>query len=457
MLEALLGCSLVFGLVVIWLFSRERLAIYHPLLLFCLWHVISYLYFPWKIYLHQEWEYLVLYRVPLNNDLVLVKTLLLIHGGFLAVIIGYSFGPKIGWSRRLKLPPIVILPRIALWVGLLTLALAGYAIFRHHSIPGVHHATSTVMTIDALGRGIYTGASGYVVMAPNFLIGVGLIWYLVSRQEQSRSWQCLFWGLAIFYLFLNITKGYSRYTWVTFLLGFSTLWLLIQRRRWPTFSQSIRLLPVAVDFLLIFNISGTDRDAWRDMLERGTPVQKYADPAMQDLSRFNIGHRNDMSNFEYNVFQVSVYPEVIGYEWGWGYFNNWFVAPLPRVLFPDKDKYFLPTNTSNSNLLRFTVGSVAGLYIDFYRNFGIPGLILGCFLFGTALRVFWQLLIRYAEAGRDYHYCMVFFAGIVTSLPQFLRDGLGSLGYVYFFVMAPILLIIYLSWRQALRPIPRLR
>jgi len=459
MLAALLGCSLFFGLAVIWLVSRERLALYHPLLIFCLWHVIGYLYFPWKIYLNQEWEYLAMYGVSLNNDLLLVKTLLLVHAGFLAVILGYSSGAGLGWSQHLNLHPIVILPRVALWVGLLTIALAGYAIFRYHSIPGIHHATATFMTKDALGRGIYTGASGYTVLAPDFLIGISLIWYLVSRQQNTRSWQWLFWGLAFLYLFLSITKGWHRSSWVTFLFGLTTLWLLCQHRCWPTFRQSIRLVPVAVVFLLIFNISGTDRSAWHNIIERGTPVQKYADPAMEDLSKFNVGHKRDMSNFEYNVFQVSVYPEVVGYEWGRGYINSWFVAALPRVLFPDKDRYYLPTNMSNSNLVRLTVGPTTGLYLDLYRNFGIPGLILGCFLFGGALRGLWQMLVRYGGAGRGYHYLMVLFAGFITFLPQLLRDGIGSIVIGYFFIMTPILLTLYLSWRYSLRlvPAPRLR
>lgn len=457
MLAALLGCSLIFGLAVIWLFSRERLSLYHPLVILCLWHVIGYLYFPWKLYLNQNWEYLLLCKIPFDNDLLLAKTLLLIYAGFLAVILGYSSRAGIGWSQRLNLPPIVILPRVALGVGLLTLALVGYAILRYHTIPGVYHATATFMTQDELERGIYTSSTGYVVMAPNFLIGIGLIWFLVSRQEQTRSWQCLFWVLVFFYLFLSITKGYSRFTWVTFLFGMATLWLLTQHRRWPTLSQSIRFLPVAVIFLLIFNISGTDRGAWRNMIERGTPIEKYADPAIQGLSRFNIGERDDMSTFEYNVFQVWAYPEMVGYEWGRVYINNWFIAALPRVLFPDKNKYYLPTSMSSSNLVALTAGPASGLYLDFYRNFGIPGLILGCFLFGVALRGLWQLLVRYAGAGRGYHYLMVLFAGFMASFPQLLRDGLGSMGYAYFFVMTPILLTIYLSWRHTLRPVPRLR
>lgn len=454
MLAALLGCSLIFGLAVIWLSSRERLALYHPLVILCLWHVISYLYFPWKIYLSQEWDYLVFYKVPLNNDLFLIKTLLLVHCGFLAVILGYRSGGRIGWSRRLKLPPIVILPRIALWVGLLTLALAGYAIFRYHSIPGVHHATATFLTKDALGRGIYTGASGYTVLAPDFLIGVGLIWYLVSRQENTRYWQWLFWGLAFAYLFLSITRGWHRSAWVTFLFGLTTMWLLMQHRHWPTFHQSIRLLPVVVLFLLIFNISGADRGAWRNMIEGGVSAQEYIDPAIQDLSKFNIGHQRDMSNFEYNVFQISVYPELVGYERGRTYINSWFVSALPRVLFPDKDKYFLPINISTINLVRFTVGPATGLYVDFYRNFGIPGLIVGCFLFGIALRIGWQVLLRYAGAEENYHYIMLLFSGLVTFLPQLLRDGLGSLALGYFLIMTPIFITIYLSRRYAFRHIP---
>jgi hypothetical protein len=450
MLAALLACSLIFGLSACWVFRRERLALYHPLVVFFLWHAIGYLYFPWKLNLNQDFGYLLLYRVPLNNDLLLVKTLLLVHAGFLAVILGYFSRWGVCWSNRFELPAIAISPRVALMVGLFTLALASYAILRFLSVPGIHHATATYLTKDDLGRGIYTGATGYVVLAPDFLIGIGLIWYLVLHQEKTRSWQCLFWGLALLYLFYSITKGYHRSAWVAFLLGLLISYLLIQHRRWPTFSQTVRLIPLAVVALLIFNISGMDRGAWRKVIEQGSHIQRYADPAIHDLDKFKLGYERDMSNFEYNVFQVSIYPDEVAYELGRIYINSWFVAALPRVLFPDKDKYFLPTNISRSNLMYFSVGPTAGLYLDLYCNFGIPGLIFGCFLFGIALRVLWQFLLRY-EYSTHHQYVALLFTGFVTFLPQLLRDGLPSIACGYFFIMSPILITVYLSWRYSLR------
>jgi hypothetical protein len=123
------------------------------------------------------------------------------------------------------------------------------------------------------------------------------------------------------------------------------------------------------------------------------------------------------------------------------------VAALPRVVFKDKDSYMLPLNISKVRdpAFRYTIGSCTGIYIEFYQNFGVPGIIVGGFLFGIALHMLWLIFQNCVSTKISHKSFILLYAGIIAFLPQLMRDGLMTLFSGYFFVLAPIIVTLLLS------------
>jgi hypothetical protein len=442
MATALLLSTLLFGCLVYYIFLKEWLAFYHPLFLVIVWHFLGYVLIPWSLLLNGDWSYLTRLGVPLNNDYYLVKTIILADIGFIALVLGYRWGMLRHWFCRRDLPRLYINERLALYVGIVFVMLAVYAIWNYHAIPGIKKGlATTIYARSRFGGSIYAQSSGYVVLSYGFLVGVGLTWYLVSR-GRGPGWHCLFWGLSLGYLAFIMLKGWHRAGWVLYLFGLLSLWFILRKRRWPPLKLLVALTPLVI----VFNISAIDRQAWFKIIEEGYSVQYFADQAMGRMDR-NMA-KDDISDYEFNTFQAAIYPDKIPYEWGKPYINAWIVSALPRSIFKDKDRYFLNTNISHYNDVLLTSGPCTGIYFDFYRNFGIAGIIIGCFLFGTALQGVWYLLVKYAGKGTGYQFISLSYAGFITFFPQLLRDGLESLVSGYFFIFTPILLTLMLGQMQ---------
>jgi hypothetical protein len=406
------------------------------------WHFVGYISVPWLLLHKGQWSYLATLGVPINNDYYLVKTIILANIGFFSVFLGYRCGLLTGWVSRRNLPPIYINQWIALWVGIIFVSLAAYAIWNYHAIPGIKKSLVTgLYARNRLGGSVYTQSTGYVVLSYGFLVGVGLLWGLVSR-GRGLWWHCLFWGLSLGYLGFIIMKGWHRAGWVLYLVGLLSLWFILQKRRWP----SLKLLLALAPLIIVFNIAGIDRQAWFKIVEEGYSVKYYIDLAIERIAQNK--DKGDLSDYEFNTFQVAIYPEKIPYEWGKAYVNAWIISAIPRSVFKEKDKYFLTTNISTRNEVLLTAGPCTGIYFDFYRNFGIPGTIIGCFLFGTILQGIWYLLLKHADKGTGYQFITLGYAGFITFFPQLLRDGLESLASGYFFIFTPILLTLFFSWMQ---------
>jgi hypothetical protein len=442
MATALLISTLFFGCIVSYIFFKEKLAFYHPIFLVIVWHFLGYILTPWLLLLKGQWGYLTRLGVPLNNDYYLVKTIILANLGFFSVFWGYRCRLLKNWVSRRQIPPMYINQRLALLVGAVFMSLAAYAIWNYHPIPGIKKSLMTgLYARNQFGGSVYTQSSGYVVLSYGFLMGVGLLWYLVSR-GRGLGWHGLFWGTSLSYFFFILMRGWHRAGWVLFLFGLLSLGFILQRRRWP----SVKLLLALSPLIIVFNMTGIDRQAWFKIVEDGYSVEYFVGQALERIAENKV--KSDISDYEFNTFQAALYPDRIPYEWGRPYVNAWIVSALPRSVFKDKDNYFLTTNISNYNEVLLTSGPCPGIYFELYRNFGIPGIIIGCFIFGTLLQGAWCLLLKYGDKGIGYQFVSLTYAGFITFFPQLLRDGLESLVSGYFFIFTPIVLTLVLSQMQ---------
>jgi len=436
----LLISSLLFILTVIYILRRERLAFYHPLFLFLLWHFLGYVYVPWHILIGGDWNYLLRLGTHLDNNYFLIKTLVLVNLGFLSVVLGYFSRYGLRYAASIKMPPVIIINRVALVTGFIIIALAVYSIMNYHAIPLIHKKVIAYYEVGESGGAIFTKASGYIVLSVNFLLGVGLTWYYVSINN-NRAWRLLAWSLIIGYLIFSMLRGWHRAGWVLLLVGLVSLELIRRDRQWP----ALKYVACAIPLFIIFNISGADRRAWKIMIEEGRPSQEYIEKGVDRIG--GEGIKNDISNYEYNTLQVLHYHQGVPFEFGRTYFNSWLVAALPRVVFKNKDSYMLPLNISKVRdpAFRYTIGSCTGIYIEFYQNFGVPGVIVGGFLFGMALHMLWLIFQNCVSTEVSHKYFVLLYAGIIAYLPQLMRDGLITLFSGYFFVLAPIIVTLLLS------------
>ncbi len=441
---ALLLSALFFGLIVIYCAARERLTFYHPLSVLFIWHFLGYILIPWKMLINQDFGYLLVYEIPLHYDYYLVKTIVLLTIGLLCVILGYY--SKIGryLCSKVMFRPRFINPNAVLIISFIAIPIITYSIFTYHVVPGLTKMANRAMSLNKYGLTVYTEASAYVVMSYYLFCSIGLLWFLMAW-ERGGLWNWLFWPVIAGYLFFTVSRGFHRASWVLLLFGLISLWLILKRRNWPPLKVVVWVIPL----LIIFNISAIDRQAWLKIIEERQSAQEYMEEATKIVAD-SVAQKSDISNFEYNVLLVYLYPEKVPYEYGRNYFNEWLVSALPRVIFTDKDDYKITTNIAKTSDLMNTFGPCSGLYIDFYQNFGIIGMILGCGLFGIALRLIWQMVLTYGSTGNNnYSYIILLYAGIISYLPELLRNGIVTLVSGYFFHLTPILIVIFFSNRIA--------
>lgn len=439
--------SLSFIVIVLYTFQRERLALYHPLLIFFLWHFLGFVFAPWHLELNQNLGFLRRAGIPLNTDYYLVKTLILVNVGFLAVVLGYFAWYGRDLAHRINLPRIEIGSRSALLVGIPFIILAIYAISQYHYVPGISQKVVNPYVYNEFGSTIYAESTGYVVLAPRFFFGIGLLWFLMAWRKRGLGWPFLATISIAAYLLFAIFKGHHRAGWVLFLFGLFCFWLLLKQLRWPPRWTLIPAIPLLAILFVIFNISAVDRSAWRKIIDEGYSVDWFADRARDRV--VERGVRNDISTYEFDIYRVVLYPDKLPYEWGAGFFNSWVVAALPRAIFKNKNSYMLQDNLHliGDGSLHHTAGACDGLYIGFYYNFGIIGMMICCFLFGVIMRACWELVCRYPARSPAYQYVPLIYAGLLCYYPQLLRDGLTGLVPNYFFILTPIFIVLFINRR----------
>ena len=122
------------------------------------------------------------------------------------------------------------------------------------------------------------------------------------------------------------------------------------------------------------------------------------------------------------------------------------LAVIPRALWPGKPEVGGSGNyVSDHSMIAFSAGTSIGMgqVIEFYINFGLPGIIVGFFIFGMALRYMDVRLAEAMTAGDWYGVMFFFFVGSGT-----LQTG-GSLAEIGASMAAGV--AIYFIGIEALR------
>ena len=375
----------------------RRMAFWHPLTAYLLFHLYSFTYRLFQIIGGSP----LMYTGQANAEAITPEE---ISRAILWADAGLIFFVAASWWAHLVFEaksdqPIerrVLNPNLAKVIGLLCLPLGAYFFY-------VVKTTGFVASIDS-------ASTGYVQAMSMWPIGVlGLLIFAFGFRWHLLALAAVFLGAVAF-------QGYHRFMLVLPLIYFTALYLQTQRRRWPGIIMVVAALFVGLVFPRLKSIGASiqygDYDNAIAMVKEslGKKGSDYEVVSTEDfLDQFAGGLSLVDSNER--KFWGSTYLAII-------------TLPVPRAWWPDKPGLADHLQEISTSGRRYDLeGRIITYLGESYLNFGYAGLILipallGYLLTAACLRATSGPMLR---LGR-YLY-LVFFMALV----QTFRDGVLSI------------------------------
>jgi hypothetical protein len=375
----------------------RRMAFWHPLTAYLLFHLYSFTYRLFQILSGAP----LMYTGQANAEAITpeeISRAMLWADGALILFVAASWWAHMVFEAKGNQPieRKVLNLNVARGVGLLCLPVGAYFFY-------VVKTTGFVMSIDS-------ASAGYVQVIAMWPIGVlGLLIFAFGFR-----WHLL--ALVAFFLGAVAFQGYHRFMLILPLLYFAALYLQTHRRRWPGVIMVVAAVIVGLVFPRLKYIGSSiqygDYDNAVAMIQEsfGKKKNEYEVAATEDfLDQFAGG----LSLIDGNdrKFWGSTYLAII-------------TLPMPRAWWPDKPGLADHLQEISTSGRRYDIeGRILTYLGEAYANFGYAGLILipillGYLLTAACLRATTGPMLR---LGR-YLY-LVFF----MSLLQTFRDGLLSI------------------------------
>ena len=386
----------VVALVIIVMF--RRMAFWHPLTAYLLFHLYSFTYRLFQIVGGSP----LMYTGQANAEAItpdeIIRAMLWADAG-LILFVAASWWAHLVFEAKSDQPVErrVLNPNIAKFIGLLCLPLGAYFFY--------------VVKTGGLALSTDSAATGYIQVLAMWPIGVlglliftfGFRWYLLV--------------LTAFFLGAVAFQGYHRFMLILPLLYFAALYLQTQRRRWPTIP-----IVVAAFFLgLVF-----------PRLKYIGQAMQYGDTreAMAQFSQAFVKDKQSYTEFAATEDFLDQFAGglslIDGNErkfWGSTYLAI-ITLPIPRAWWPNKPGLADHMQEISTSGRRYDVEGRIFTYLgESYLNFGYAGLILipallGYLLTTACLRATSGPMLRFGR----YLY-LVFFMALV----QTFRDGVLSI------------------------------
>jgi hypothetical protein len=376
----------------------RRMAFWHPLTAYLLFHLYSFTYRLFQILGGAP----LMYTGQANAEAITpeeISRAMLWADAALILFVAASWWAHMVFEAKSAQPVErrVLNPYIAKGIGLLCLPLGAYFFY-------VVRSTGVVLSADSASAG-YIQA---MAMWPIGVIGLlmftfGFRWYLLA--------------LAAFFLGAVALQGYHRFMLVLPLLYFTALYLQAQRRRWPNIIIIIAAIFIGIVFPRLKYIGqalqyGDSQEAIAQFSQAFVRnKQSFTDSAVTEdfLDQFAGGLSLVDSNER--KFWGSTYLAII-------------TLPVPRAWWPDKPGLADHLQEISTSGRRYDAeGRIITYLGESYLNFGYVGLIFIPALFGylltaACLNATSGPMLR---LGR-YLYIVFFMALILT-----FRDGLLSI------------------------------
>jgi hypothetical protein len=375
----------------------RRMAFWHPLTAYLLFHLYSFTYRLFQILSGAP----LMYTGQANAEAITVEEInrALLWADFaLAVFAFASFWAHLRFDAKAEQPVVrrVINPNIARTIGLLCLPIGAFFLY------GIKSAT--------LDLSVSSASAGYVQVMAMWPMGVlgllvfafGFRWYLVA--------------LIAFFLGVVALQGYHRFMLILPLLYFAAYYLQTVRRRWPTFPIIIGAILVALVFPRLKYIGqavqyGDTQEAFAQLGQSFTFNSKDKEISTSEEFLDQYAGTLTLADFNDRKFWGSTYLAII-------------TLPIPRAWWPNKPGLADHLQEISTSGRRYDVEGRITTYLgESYLNFGYAGFFFIPALMGYVFTAYFlQSATGPMQRLSRYVYLVIFMA-----LVQTFRDGLLSI------------------------------
>lgn len=326
-----------------------------------------------------------------------------------------------------------IMPASIKFLCILLLLLGYYSLLKYSVFPGVRDIYAVSMTPTEAGS-IFTNTTGYFVLAHDFIRTACVLIYAWT----GNLWLTL--GLAGPWVVGKLYSGWARSS-LLFLLVAIMLTAIFNKSKYGEYIKKHLALTLilVLAFLSFFPVMRQNRTIF---LEEGFSARKTAHAIVNTYDRKDkVGLFDDLAGFQDTLYFLELAPQQIPFQYGIPYFYNYFIEPIPRILWPGKP--LLTDLTHWWDPHRY--GAINGAIGDAYLQFGWNGILLIFFITGS-LFAFVQFLFDrlYTSPSITTGY-VLFFAWIC----QIGRDSFLALFPTYMlFTGIPVIIAYYLERRN---------
>ncbi|MCX6888745.1 MAG: O-antigen ligase [Verrucomicrobia bacterium] len=381
----------------------RRMAFWHPLTAYLLFHLYSFSYRAFKIYAGAP----LMYEGQANAEAITIdeinRALLWADVGLIVFVLA-SLWAHLNFEAKAERPTIrrVMNPNIARTIGILCLPIGAYFLY------GIKSATLDV-SVDAASAGYVQVISMWPIGALGLLVfAFGFRWYLV--------------GLIAFFLGVVALQGYHRFMLILPLLFFAAYYLQTVRRRWPTWPIVVGAILVALIFPRLKYIGASVQ--YGDYENALTLVKESF---VSDKNEFAPGPSEDF--LDQYAGALSLIDTNDRKFWGSTYLAI-VTLPIPRAWWPNKPglaDHLQEISTSGRNYA--VEGRITTYLGESYLNFGYAGLFFIPALMGYLLTAY----CLHAATGPMQRLSRYIYLVAFMALVQTFRDGLLSI-FVFTFV-----------------------
>ena len=385
----------VVALVIIVMF--RRMAFWHPLTAYLLFHLYSFTYRLFQIVGGSP----LMYTGQANAEAItpdeIIRAMLWADAGL------FFFAAASWWAHLVfeakSAQPVerrVLNPNIAKAVGLFCLPLGAYFFY-------MVKTTGFVASIDSASAGYVQAMSMWPIGVLCLLIfAFGFRWHLLA--------------LTAFFLGAVAFQGYHRFMLILPLLYFAALYLQAHRRRWPGVVMVVAALFIGLVFPRLKSIGASIQ--YGDYQNAITMVQESFG---KSKSEYEVASTEDfLDQFAGGLSLIDSNERKF---WGSTYLAI-ITLPVPRAWWPNKPGLADHLQEISTSGRQYNIeGRIITYLGESYLNFGYAGLILIPALMGYILTV----LCLHATAGPMQRLGRYIYLVFFMALVQTFRDGVLSI------------------------------
>jgi hypothetical protein len=391
----------VVALVIVLMF--RRMAFWHPLTGYLLFHLYSFTYRLFQIVGGSP----LMYTGQANAEAItpdeIIRAMLWADVA-LILFVAASWWAHLVFEAKSDQPVErrVLNPNIAKAIGLLCLPLGAYFFY-------MVKTTGFVASIDSASAGYVQAMSMWPIGVLGLLIfAFGFRWHLLA--------------LTAFFLGAVAFQGYHRFMLILPLLYFAALYLQAHRRRWPGVVMVVAALFIGLVFPRLKSIGASIQ--YGDYQNAITMVQESFG---KSKSEYEVASTEDfLDQFAGGLSLIDSNERKF---WGSTYLAI-ITLPVPRAWWPNKPGLADHLQEISTSGRQYNIeGRIITYLGESYLNFGYAGLILIPALMGYILTV----LCLHATAGPMQRLGRYIYLVFFMALVQTFRDGVLSI-FVFTFV-----------------------